>query len=174
MVAGALFTTCQRRALLAFALLGLPLTGCLGETPEATGTDATPPSPRMNDSNASANGTDAAEPASFPVVERTIVAEDVLPHDPPQNYSYDPARVDVPVNATVELTLVSHPMNLLDHDVRIGDRGVQSRAIPPGESLTLTFNVTKPGPSVFWCTIGDHRERGMEGALVVGDEGVTR
>lgn len=167
--------------LVALALLAAPaLAGCLGaedtQPAEAaddgagSGDEAGPDD--GVEKRAGGNETvEAGEPDDWITVERTVVAEDIIPHQPPQNYTYnvegsDDKVIEAPVNSTVKLTLVSHERNALDHDIKI--KGLaQSDVIGPGESLTISFNVTETGPSPYWCTIGDHRERGMEGVLVV-------
>lgn len=159
-------------ALVALALLAAPaLAGCIGAddpAPSGAADDGSgdDPAAEAADDGTEDNAT-SDEPVEWQTVERTVVAKDVLPEDGPRNYSYDPARIEVPVNSTVELTLESHPQNVLDHDIRIEGQGVDTETIGPGESLTVTFDVTEPGPSPYWCTVGDHRDRGMEGVLVV-------
>lgn len=172
------------RTLIALAVLALvaapALAGCLGSDDAApaeaaeggSGSEAGGASSDGTvEKRAGGNTTVRAGNASFPTVERTVVAEDIIPHQPPQNYTYDvegsdDKTIEVPVNSTVKLTLVSHERNALDHDIKVKGL-VESEVIGPGESLTATFNVTEPGPSPYWCTIGDHRERGMEGVLLV-------
>jgi uncharacterized cupredoxin-like copper-binding protein len=167
----------HRLALLAVGLVALAaVAGCIGadETdPAETAGDDAPGSEGTDDGGTgdAGNATDEAGTDDWQTVERTVVAKDVLPHDPPENYTYDvegseDKTITVPVNSTVELTLVSHEQNLWDHDVKVKDH-VESDTIGPGGSLAVSFNVTEPGPSPFWCTIGDHRDRGMEGVLIV-------
>ena len=43
-----------------------------------------------------------------------------------------------------------------------------SATIAPGESTTLEFAVDlPPGEYPYWCAVGNHREMGMEGTMVV-------
>lgn len=165
-------------ALLALVLLAAPaLSGCLGDQDQPQTDTAEDPGSGSGSQAGEAGGDGASsddETLEWKTVERTVVAKDIVPHQPPRNYTYDVEGsedkvVEVPENSTVELTMVSHEQNALDHDIRIEGQGVQTDTIGPGESLTVSFNVTEPGPSPFWCTIGDHRERGMEGVLVVQD-----
>lgn len=169
-----------RLALVALALLAAPaLAGCLGAedsspaeaADDGSGSGDGPNGTVENRSDANETAEDG-EPDDWQTVERTVVAEDVVPHQPPQNYTYnvegsDDTTIEVPVNSTVELTLVSHEQNLWPHDIRSDSLGFDTDNIDPGEELTVTFNVTEAGPSVYWCDVGDHRDRGMEGVVLV-------
>lgn len=167
-------------ALVALALLAAPvLAGCIGaddSAPAEAADDGSGDEAGPDDGvekRADANETvEAGEPDDWLTVERTVVAEDVVPHQPPENYTYnvegsDDTTIEVPVNSTVELTLASHEQNLWPHDIRSDSLDFDTDNIDPGEELTLTFNVTEPGPNVYWCDVGDHRDRGMEGVILV-------
>lgn len=56
------------------------------------------------------------------------------------------------------------------HDLVIEDAGgaevAASQAIPPGQSGTVEVSL-QPGEYVFYCSIGNHREMGMEVAVTV-------
>ncbi len=43
--------------------------------------------------------------------------------------------------------------------------------IGPGESDALTVDLSKPGKYEFYCPVGNHRDRGMEGEITVTDSG---
>jgi uncharacterized cupredoxin-like copper-binding protein len=45
---------------------------------------------------------------------------------------------------------------------------VQTGHIAPGRSATLKVNVSKGGSYTFYCPIGNHKQAGMQGTLVVG------
>ena len=47
---------------------------------------------------------------------------------------------------------------------------IEAEAIPAGESATLKAELTA-GEVTMYCTIGDHRERGMEGTVKVASGG---
>lgn len=47
----------------------------------------------------------------------------------------------------------------------------ETEAIDPGRRVRLRVNLSKAGRYEWYCPIGDHRERGMEGELVVAGGG---
>ena len=49
-----------------------------------------------------------------------------------------------------------------------GPKGeVETEEIVPGRSATLTADLSKPGSYTWYCPVGDHKERGMEGKITV-------
>ena len=86
------------------------------------------------------------------------------------DYRFDPERITVAPGQKVRLKLE----NLSDHDRHdIEIRTPEGRMsldtpLEAGETGTLTFTAPEqPGTYTFYCPIGDHRVRGMEGRLVV-------
>ena len=62
----------------------------------------------------------------------------------------------------------------VDHNLEVeGPEGEQEleQDLAPGESGTLTVDLSKPGRYEFYCPVGDHRDRGMEGEITVADGG---
>jgi uncharacterized cupredoxin-like copper-binding protein len=62
----------------------------------------------------------------------------------------------------------------VDHNLEVeGPQGEQEleQDLAPGESGTLTVDLSKPGKYEFYCPIDGHRERGMEGEITVTAEG---
>jgi uncharacterized cupredoxin-like copper-binding protein len=58
----------------------------------------------------------------------------------------------------------------VDHNLEVeGPEGEQEleQDIAPGESGTLTVDLSKPGRYQFYCPVGDHRGLGMEGEITV-------
>ena len=47
----------------------------------------------------------------------------------------------------------------------------RTRDIAPGQTATLTVNITKAGHYTFFCPIDSHRQLGMQGMLTVGSAG---
>jgi uncharacterized cupredoxin-like copper-binding protein len=50
---------------------------------------------------------------------------------------------------------------------------VRTAAIAPGGSATLKVDASKAGSYVFYCPIGQHRQAGMLGTLIVGGSGAA-
>ena len=62
----------------------------------------------------------------------------------------------------------------IDHSLEVeGPKGEQElkQDLAPGESGTLTVDLSQPGKYEFYCPIDGHRERGMEGEITVAGEG---
>ena len=53
-----------------------------------------------------------------------------------------------------------------------GPKGeVETDTIRPGRSASLKADLSKPGRYVWYCPVGNHRERGMEGRITVAGGG---
>lgn len=88
----------------------------------------------------------------------------------PINPAFDPADLAVPAGAKVTVTFSNNEANgFSQHDwVVEGIAGADSDAVAPGASATLTFTApAQAGQFAYFCSIGDHRSRGMEGTLSV-------
>lgn len=99
-------------------------------------------------------------------VSITVAAVGTYPIDP----AFDPADLAVPAGALVHVTFNNNEANgLSQHDwVVEGIDGAATQAIAPGGSITVDFTApAQAGQFTFFCSIGDHRSRGMEGTLSV-------
>jgi uncharacterized cupredoxin-like copper-binding protein len=48
---------------------------------------------------------------------------------------------------------------------------VETEQLSPGDSAELTANLSKPGKYVWYCPVGDHKDRGMAGTITVAGGG---
>lgn len=88
----------------------------------------------------------------------------------PLNPAFDPADLAVPAGAKVTVTFSNNEANgVSQHDwVVEGITGADSDTVAPGASTSLTFTApAQAGQFAYFCSIGDHRSRGMEGTLSV-------
>jgi uncharacterized cupredoxin-like copper-binding protein len=82
-----------------------------------------------------------------------------------------------PSDPTVQAGTVSFKVTndgAVDHNLEVeGPEGEQEleQDLAPGESGTLTVDLSKPGKYEFYCPVGDHRDRGMRGEITVADSG---
>jgi plastocyanin len=53
------------------------------------------------------------------------------------------------------------------HDFVIDEFNVKSKRISGGETDTVTFTASKTGTFEYYCSVGNHREMGMHGNLIV-------
>ncbi|HLF16788.1 MAG TPA: cupredoxin domain-containing protein [Candidatus Thermoplasmatota archaeon] len=88
----------------------------------------------------------------------------------PANPVFDPATLQVPAGAMVNLTFSNEDLILVtNHNWVIDDiSGASTDSIAPGEQTTITFTAPlAAGDHAYYCSITGHRERGMEGTLSV-------
>lgn len=53
------------------------------------------------------------------------------------------------------------------HDFVIDELGVNSGVLSAGETMNMTIPTDKPGTYEFYCSVGQHREMGMKGVLII-------
>ncbi len=83
------------------------------------------------------------------------------------DFAFDPA--DVTVENAGETTFTVSNEGEFPHALEVEGNGIEEETdeLGPGESGSLTVEL-EPGEYVVYCPVGDHRDRGMEGTLVVG------
>jgi plastocyanin len=89
------------------------------------------------------------------------------------SYFFDPNRVVVKVNVPVEITIRKEP-GVTPHDIMLKapEAGINFSEDIGTEPVVIKFTPTKTGEYSFYCGkkfpfVKSHRERGMEGVLVV-------
>src|SRR5687768_10015560 len=82
-------------------------------------------------------------------------------------FAFDPA--DVSVDEAGETTFTVSNDGEFPHALEIEGNGIEEETeeLGPGESGSITVEL-EPGEYELYCPVGDHREQGMEGTLVVG------
>jgi plastocyanin len=85
-------------------------------------------------------------------------------------FALAPARVSI--SKPGRYTLVAVNSGAVDHALEVEGNGVEeeTETVAPGESARLTVDL-KNGSYEIYCPVGDHRERGMKGSVVVGGGG---
>lgn len=80
------------------------------------------------------------------------------------NYAFSPATITVNKGDTVQITFKSTggTQNLV-----LSDFGISTNQLSSGQSQTVTFVANKSGKFQFYCSVGNHRQMGMVGTLVV-------
>ena len=138
-----------RPPVVAAAALALVAAGC-GETREQASSTITSATPAPT----TAPAAPTPQPADLSVTER--------------EYSLSPSRLRVPKPGTFKVAIRN--TGAIPHALEVeGPRGeVRTGAIGPGQTAQLQLELRKPGRYVWYCPIGDHRKRGMRGAVVVG------
>lgn len=87
----------------------------------------------------------------------------------PVNPAFDPRAASVPAGALVQVTFSNEDAAPIQHNwVVEGIANASSETIARGAQSTFDFTAPgAPGEFTFYCSIGDHRDRGMEGILTV-------
>ncbi|HWN20537.1 MAG TPA: cupredoxin domain-containing protein [Gaiellaceae bacterium] len=82
-------------------------------------------------------------------------------------FAFDPA--DVSVDEAGETTFTVSNEGEFPHALEIEGNGIEEETeeLAPGESGSVTVEL-EPGEYELYCPVGDHRDRGMVGTLVVG------
>ena len=86
-------------------------------------------------------------------------------------FALDPSSVQVDETGTVTFRVTNDGAIAHALEVDGDDFEEETGTIEPGESAELTVDLSQEGPHELYCPIGDHREQGMEGELVVGSAG---
>ena len=88
---------------------------------------------------------------------------------------YDPKELTVETSTIVTITLQHMGSTSIPHDIKFeldNGRTEASQKIRGGETNVLGFSApAEPGEYVFYCSVGNHRSRGMEGKLIVTGPG---
>jgi plastocyanin len=113
-----------------------------------TGVPLTPtPTPEITDGSAS---DDQA------VKEITVTAKE---------FSFSPASISLKVGDKVKLTFKNE--GKMEHNFVIDELEVETIMVSPGEEDTVEFEVTEKMEVSYYCSVGSHRQLGMEGKLIV-------
>ena len=86
-------------------------------------------------------------------------------------FAFDPSSVQVEETGTITFRVAND--GSIPHALEVDGPGIEEETdtIEPGESAELTVDLTKEGSYELYCPIGDHRDQGMEGELIVGSAG---
>ncbi len=79
-------------------------------------------------------------------------------------FYYEPDEITVKKGDTVKIVLTSADMM---HDFVIDELNVASPVIESGDTGEVTFTATEAGEYEFYCSVGEHRAKGMVGTLIV-------
>lgn len=83
-----------------------------------------------------------------------------------RSYSFTPNEIKVKKGDNVKIIFTNTEGF---HDLQIEGYGVGTSQIPANQSDTIDFVANKSGTFQFYCSVSDHRQRGMIGSLIVED-----
>ncbi len=81
------------------------------------------------------------------------------------DFAFDPAEVSVDAAGETSFTVSNE--GEFPHALAFDDFDATTGNIDPGGSGEVTVEL-EPGTYAIYCPVGDHRDQGMEGTLVVG------
>ena len=86
-------------------------------------------------------------------------------------FTIDPSSLHMNASGTVTLRVTNN--GSIPHALEVEGNGVEEETEPiePGDTAELTVDLSKEGSYEIYCPIDGHRDKGMEGTLVVGAGG---
>jgi len=80
-------------------------------------------------------------------------------------YFFLPSTIKVDKGDTLTLTLRN--AGKMSHNLVFEALGIATKTVQKGQSDTIEFTASEAGTFSFYCSIGNHRDLGMEGSLEV-------
>ena len=80
-----------------------------------------------------------------------------------KEFSYNPPAISVTAGEKVRILFKNE--GTMPHDFRIEELDIGTKVISPGQTDTLEFTAPSVGTYTFFCSVGSHRQLGMEGEL---------
>ena len=81
-------------------------------------------------------------------------------------FYYKPNEIRVKKGETVKITFTNKGGI---HDFVLDEFNIKTKQIKEGEEETIEFTADEVGEFEFYCSVGDHRQKGMVGKLIVGN-----
>jgi plastocyanin len=80
------------------------------------------------------------------------------------NYEYDLSEIRVKMGDRVKINLINEQG---EHDLVIDELEVKSKILLDNESEVIEFEANEKGIFEYYCSVGEHRQMGMVGNLIV-------
>jgi plastocyanin len=86
-------------------------------------------------------------------------------------FAFDPSSVRVQETGLVTFRVTND--GALPHALKVDGDDIEQETptLQPGESAEVTVDLSREGSYELYCPVGDHRDQGMEGELIVGSGG---
>jgi plastocyanin len=115
-----------------------------------------------NNDNNNAVVTPSPTPVSTPPTAQGEVKEFTV--NGTSAFRFEPSEIRVKEGDTVKITFKNTGGF---HDWTIDEFGAATKQIPAGEEETIQFVANKKGSFEYYCSVGQHRQMGMKGTLIV-------
>jgi len=123
--------------------------------------------PQANQPAANPAASPVASPTTEPTTEPLEAMMDaegkVIPVQA-NNYVYDVKEIKAKQGEKVTVSFTNAEGF---HDFVIDELEVNTGMVPAGQTVTVEIPTDKPGTYSFYCSVGDHRQKGMEGTLII-------
>ncbi len=80
------------------------------------------------------------------------------------NFSFSPSTITVKKGDKVKIVFQDDDGF---HDLVVSGYNAQTKRVNSGQSSEVTFTADKTGTFEYYCSVGNHREKGMKGSLIV-------
>ena len=81
------------------------------------------------------------------------------------NFKFNPSELRVQQGDTVRITLTNG--GTMPHDWRVDEFAAATAIVQPGQEDTVEFVADQAGTFEYYCSVGQHRQQGMVGKLIV-------
>jgi len=81
-----------------------------------------------------------------------------------KNFSFAPNEIRVKQGDTVRVTFMNQTGT---HDWRLDEFKAATKIVQSGQQETVVFVADKKGQFEYYCSVGNHRQMGMRGTLIV-------
>jgi len=82
-------------------------------------------------------------------------------------FSFNPSTISVTKGEKIRLTFKNS--GTVIHNLNIDELSIATKTIPAGETDVVEFTADKSGTFTYYCGVGSHRAKGMEGTLTSGE-----
>lgn len=80
------------------------------------------------------------------------------------NYKFEPSQIKVKLGDTVKVRFMNTQGT---HNFTIDGLNTKTNTISSGQEETIEFTASEVGNFEYYCSVGNHKEQGMVGSLVV-------
>lgn len=108
-------------------------------------------------------------PVTYPTPNTSTSSPTVLPETKSftvngQNFSFSPNTMTVNRGDRVRITFQNQSGT---HDLVVDGYNVRTKVLSGGQSETIEFVANQSGSFEYFCSVGNHRQMGMKGTLIV-------